>query len=180
MKLVSSTQNLPKLRTARFSVIKKSGFTLIEILVVTAILVLLMIAAMVNFLPTLGRGRDGRRKADLQRISIALEEYYNNKESYPPTLTCGSNTTLAAVLGDVPCDVITRQPYLYIADPVACAGTVVSPCRGYRLLTDLDYDQDPDIEKKGCTISFSGKLGCHQASGKVYDWGIAVGRTLYN
>lgn len=130
-------------------------------------------------LPSLNRGRDSTRKSDLQRIASALEEYYNNKGSYPPQLaSCGQNSEISDVLPVVPCDPATKDPYLYIAHPDSCSGTDVSRCSGYRLLANLVHDKDPDIEKKGCTINFTGVLGCHKVGTIVYDYGIAVGRSL--
>ncbi len=154
------------------------GFTLIEVLMVVAIIGLLSVTLFTFILPSLNRGRDGRRKADLQRISIALEEYYNNKLSYPAAISsCGKNTEISDVLNDVPCEVNTSIPYLYIAEPTGCDAEAVK-CYAYRLLTDLSYDKDPDIQAKGCDIDFSGAKGCHQAGGVIYDYGFASGRPL--
>jgi Tfp pilus assembly protein PilE len=157
---------------------RKSGLTLIEILIVVAILMVLMITGMVFVQPSLSKGRDGKKKSDLQQISVALEEYYNNKASYPAALTtCGETSEIASVLKKVPCEGSGSRAYLYIADPVGCDAATVR-CSGYRLLTDLAYDLDTDIAKKGCTTDFGGKKGCHQAGGIVYDYGVAVGRSL--
>jgi prepilin-type N-terminal cleavage/methylation domain-containing protein len=158
---------------------KVAGFTLIEIMVVVAIVALLLITGLTLLLPSLLKGRDGRRKADLHKIANALEEYYNNELSYPATITaCGRTTSISSVMKDVPCEAETTQPYFYLADPVGCDGGTTVRCSGFRLMTDLENNDDPDIEQQGCTISFSGEKGCHKSGSTVYDYGIAVGRLL--
>jgi len=61
----------------------KKGFTLIELLVV--IIVLGVLAALIsgNFFTSLKKGRDAKRKADLEQIQRALEMYYEDKKAYP-------------------------------------------------------------------------------------------------
>ncbi len=155
------------------------GFTLIELLVVISIVALLLVTGLTLLLPSLMKGRDGRRKADLHKIANALEEYYNNELSYPATLsTCGTTTPISNVMKDVPCEVETTQPYLYLADPAGCDGGATVRCSGFRILTNLENNTDPDIEQQGCTISFSGEKGCHKSGNTVYDYGVAVGRLL--
>lgn len=63
----------------------KKAVTLIEVLIVMAILAILMIAAIVGLNPTyqVNKGKDATRKKDLKRISIAFEEYYNDHLCYP-------------------------------------------------------------------------------------------------
>jgi prepilin-type N-terminal cleavage/methylation domain-containing protein len=62
---------------------KKRGFTLIELMIGMAIIAILAAAMWGNFFTSLGKGRDSRRKQDLQTISKALELYYNDHGSYP-------------------------------------------------------------------------------------------------
>lgn len=63
----------------------KSGFTLIEILVVATIMVLLTAAGVISYSVFLKQSRDVRRKADLGQISAALEIYRSNNDTYPTT-----------------------------------------------------------------------------------------------
>lgn len=64
---------------------KNNGFTLIEILVVTSIIVLLTSTAVVTYSVFLRQSRDARRKSDLGQISVALEMYRSNEDTYPTT-----------------------------------------------------------------------------------------------
>lgn len=63
------------------------GFTLLEMLVVMTIIAILAAGIWGNFFSSLFKGRDSRRKQDLQAISKAVEMYFNDTRSYPnPTL----------------------------------------------------------------------------------------------
>ena len=59
------------------------GFTLIEILIVMIILGILSVLVTGNFVNSLKKGRDARRKSDLEQIRNALEMYYEDKKDYP-------------------------------------------------------------------------------------------------
>lgn len=65
----------------------KSGFTLIEILVVITIIVLLTAAAAVSYSTFLKQSRDAKRKTDLEQVRAALEMFRSNSttNSYPTT-----------------------------------------------------------------------------------------------
>ena len=61
----------------------KKGFTLIEILVVTTIIVLLTGTAAVTYSVFLKQSRDTKRKTDLEQIRASLEMYRSNNNTYP-------------------------------------------------------------------------------------------------
>lgn len=65
------------------------GFSLIELMIVIFILGILTSLIAGNFLTSLKKGRDARRKADLQEIQKALEMYYENNKKYPTDLSFG-------------------------------------------------------------------------------------------
>ena len=176
----------PRLRQlSKFS----SGFTLIEVIIVVTILSLLITSVMIYVIPTLNRGRDSRRKADLRKIADALEEYRNDKGSYPERSlldTCGTvNTALTPYIKSVPCEVgRPTTPYYYLPEPdsPACDGTTANPCVRYRLMTQLWYKEDPDIVKLGCTTAFlpNNEKGCYRDDGTltVYNYGVSIGRRV--
>lgn len=83
---------------------KTPGFTLVELLVVMAILGILVTLVAGGFRSAQLRGRDAQRKSDLKQISHSLELFYSDYGKYP------SDSTGA----------ISACPY----DPVAGGGTV--------------------------------------------------------
>ena len=97
---------------------KRRGFTLIELVVVVAILALLLIITMMSWKNQLNKARDAQRKDDLQRISIAFEEYFSDFGCYPPENildNCGGGE-LKPYLDKIPCDPVTDKPYEYVPD----------------------------------------------------------------
>jgi prepilin-type N-terminal cleavage/methylation domain-containing protein len=62
---------------------KKQGFTLIEILIVVAIIGILASIILVGLGSFRARGRDARRIADLREVQNALELYYTKNQQYP-------------------------------------------------------------------------------------------------
>lgn len=74
---------------------ESKGFTLIEILVVTTIIVLLTATAAVTYTAFLKQSRDAKRKADLEQVRAALEMYRSNNNTYSVyTGNCASYSAL--------------------------------------------------------------------------------------
>lgn len=71
---------------------ERKGFTLIEILIVVAIIAILASVVLVGLGPTQQSGRDARRLADLHEVQNALELFYNKCGYYPGQLTSGACT----------------------------------------------------------------------------------------
>ena len=63
----------------------KRGFTLIEILVVIAVIGILASLILVGLSSVQKRGRDARRIADLREAQHALELYFTKNGKYPDT-----------------------------------------------------------------------------------------------
>ncbi len=73
----------------RFNITKESGagFTLIEMLVVVAIVGLLSSTILVGLGTARSKARDARRIADLRQVQTGLENYYvEHNQSYPQQL----------------------------------------------------------------------------------------------
>ena len=68
---------------------RKNGFTLVELLVVLAIVAVLTSLATVAYDNSLARARDHQRLTDINRIQIALEQYHRDEGVYPPALNWG-------------------------------------------------------------------------------------------
>ncbi|MCJ7740543.1 prepilin-type N-terminal cleavage/methylation domain-containing protein, partial [Candidatus Microgenomates bacterium] len=69
-----------------------SGFTLIELIIGMAIIAIISGALWGNFFSSLSKGRDSRRKQDLESVAKALEIYYNDKKAYPTALPAFGET----------------------------------------------------------------------------------------
>jgi len=76
-----------------------SGFTLIELLVVISIITLLSSIMLATLTTARKSARDGKRVADVQQLSKALELYYNDYNHYPTSTAGVCNTSL----GDTNC-----------------------------------------------------------------------------
>ncbi len=70
---------------------KISGFTLVELLVVVAIIGLIASLSLVAFNLTRSKSRDTRRRADLKQIQNMLELYYDKNNTYPTTSSYSEN-----------------------------------------------------------------------------------------
>lgn len=96
----------------------KKAFTLIELLIVIMILGVLAALITGNFFTSLKKGRDTKRKGDLEQIQRALELYYEDKKTYPPALTFGSALSDPVsgqiYMQKVPNDPISGKSYEYI------------------------------------------------------------------
>jgi type II secretory pathway pseudopilin PulG len=119
----------------------KKAFTLIEVLVIVAIISLLTIAAIVSYLSQLPKARDAQRKAHIDKIKIAFEDYYSDNECYPPADildNCAGDELAPHLSGGIPCDPKYKTPYCYVYD-------ASSPCQNYRLLSSLENNNDQAI-----------------------------------
>ena len=116
------------------------AFTLIELIIVIVILGVLAALISGNFITSLKKGRDARRKGDLEQIQRALEMRYEDKKNYPDfALSYGNKlceTQSAATCGTekvymqkIPNDPINGRNYEYQYDDTA---------KGYRLYACLE------------------------------------------
>lgn len=144
------------------NVIKKSqqGFTIIELLIVIAIIAILAGLVLNNFQGAQAKARDTQRTNDTNNMHSKLEEFYNENEGYPDTFTAatfpgidagsltdprGNNTvTMNAAVADKAAadavaaptnDTASSSSYLYV--PYTCAGTPVR-CVGYVLKSFIE------------------------------------------
>lgn len=126
----------------KFSFLKEnSGMTLSEIIVVVAILGLLIVLAVMTLNPKLqmGKARDSRRKADLQRINIALEDYAGDNPCYPTAIYksvngCVASDEINPYLNKVPCDPSTTAHYDY-------RSPITGDCKKFVVYASLETPQ---------------------------------------
>lgn len=129
---------------------ERQGFTLIEILIVVAIIAILASVVLVGLGPTQQAGRDARRLSDLHQVQNGLELYYNKCGFYPGTAAAAACTAanngatagyvdMSAVLvgsglsiNTIPLDPTNSAPHVYL---FRTNGTTAS---AYVLATDLE------------------------------------------
>ena len=63
---------------------RRQGFTLIELLIVVAIIAILALIAVPNFLEAQTRSKVSRVKADMRSLATAVEAYHVDHKHYPP------------------------------------------------------------------------------------------------
>jgi prepilin-type N-terminal cleavage/methylation domain-containing protein len=146
--------------------LRKQGFTLIEILIVVAILAIILIIFFIALRNQIIKGNDMTRKTDLGKMQRMLEEYYNDKKTYPTVIDC-QDTGFSPYLNKVPCDPVKKTPYFYISN---VAG-ILTPKTGYVLCTNVEDRSDPDIRRIGCHPT----AGCGWVEG--YNYCITSGTT---
>ncbi len=79
----------------------KKGFTLIELLVAISIVILLSAIGVTSYRAAREKGRDSKRKSDLEQVRAALEMHRSDNATYPavnwdnlvPTLSAGDYLT---------------------------------------------------------------------------------------
>ena len=81
----------------------KKGFTIIELLIVIAIIGLLATISIVALNGARQKGRDVKRVADIKQIQRGLEFYFNDTNSYP-TAPTSSPVVLGSANAKILCD----------------------------------------------------------------------------
>ena len=145
--------------------IDKKGFTLIELLIVMAVIATLVVSLLVNFYGAVVKGRDTKRKQDLQSVSSAMELYYNDVGTYPvPPLDWSSsfvNSSNSDVLymKKLPSDPKVGYSYCYDSDAIGSY---------YRLYANLENDKDPNLLESPSVC---------QTDGQLYNYGVSSSNT---
>ena len=87
-----------------------SGYTLIEITIIVVVIGILAAVTFVSYGNVQARARDDRRRADIAKITKALELYYSDNGEYPdPTGTSSAISPEWYSSGDVSWDTFATQ-----------------------------------------------------------------------
>ena len=73
---------------------KTRGFTIVELLIVIAIIGLLSAIIMSNLSGSRAKSRDAKRISDISQIQLAIEQYFDRCQEYP---TLSSGTTISGL-----------------------------------------------------------------------------------
>jgi prepilin-type N-terminal cleavage/methylation domain-containing protein len=145
----------------------ETGFTLVEILIVVAIIGIMAALVMTSLSAGQKKARDAIRKDDLAKTKLALEAYKGLHGDYPTTSGWVKSTSCQWINGlseyfpscmpQDPLNQGTLDPYgavgqnnggyyyAYIYRP-----TVDTTAKGYDLITKLEYSQDTDRCENTC------------------------------
>lgn len=121
-----------------------AGFTLIELLIVVAVLAILALIIFTSVVSSINKANDSKRKADLDRIRVAVEEYEKDHNCYPSQIysdktACITDNGIKPYLNPLPCDPVTKQGYSYEPDPATV-------CKDwFRLYAVLQNTGDPSV-----------------------------------
>ena len=164
-----------------------SGFTLLEIMIVIAIIGILVAVGLTSFVSSQKKSRDIKRKNDLRQVSLALESYYNDKNRYPASSAngqiagcfpddatiCDWNTIFqdknnTVYMVKLPIESDSGGKYVYVAGVNGIS---------YQLYARLENTDDSAIPKnaQGKSRVFS-DIACG-AAGVYCNWGISSPNT---
>jgi type II secretion system protein G len=118
-----------------FRVRARSAFTLIELLIVVAIIGILAAIAIPNFLEAQVRGKVARVQSDMRHTAMALEVYYVDNDAYPP---CGLPGATELIMPPLARLKFLTTPIAYLSnvaeDPFKEYGIVKKPtCKIWQL-----------------------------------------------
>lgn len=142
---------------------KRAGFSLIELLIVIAIMAVIVGLALPNFIGARERSRDFKRKSELNELKTALRLYYNDYGKYP-AWTNGMVIVGCGTSGTSNCPVCTSADFaaggvdgcttVYMRKtPVSQAGSLeiryyqVAGGDDFRLKVPLENASDTDTTK---------------------------------
>ena len=135
-----------------------SGFTILEVLVVVAVIAILLTISFASINKNKQKTRDNIRISDIRVIRLALDQYRNACGLYPASLdidenngrngTCQGGVTLEDFLPQIPenpsykdgfaLDGDHNRPYLYTGHSNVSNG----PCYEYHIGVQLEYEAD--------------------------------------
>ena len=128
-----------------------------EVLIVVAVAAILAIAGFFGVMVQISKARDARRKADLDALRIALEDWSDDHGRFPTELELpGCGQGFDRYLKEFPCDPVTGNKYIYVTGG-----------NWFKVYTKLAWGRDPVIADVGCGS------GC--GPGKSYNYGVASG-----
>lgn len=116
--------------------------TLTEILIVISVIALLVLIAIVYLRSQVFKSYDAKRKSEIKRIAIAIEEYEKDHDCYPlsSSVSCtNGGIGLRPYLNTIPCDPVTGASYYYEQENAACP-------KWFRVYSNLQNEADVDYQ----------------------------------
>ncbi len=152
----------------------KKGFTLVELLIVIAIISTLVAIQTFVYINSQRTARDSKRRADLENIRAALEQYRSNNNTYPQTSrivfnsSCTKNSGLQDDNANIYINPLPGDPYcqiyhyFYQALPSNCNETTIT-CTDYTIGALLENTST--CGKTGTNCKDRGSQSCNYCVG---------------
>ena len=118
------------------------GFTLIEILVVIAIIGLLSLIVFASFDDSKKKARDSARHADIQQLAAALQTYGVTYGEYPSDL---ADLVSVGLLFSIPTDPLNDGDNVYTYENSCASPSVTGDTQYYRLWTIGEREQEATV-----------------------------------
>jgi general secretion pathway protein G len=93
---------------------RERGFTLIELLIVITLLVILASIGMPQYRNSVLRAREAVLREDLWRMRDAIDQYYADKNKWPPSL---QELVSEGYLREIPKDPMTESADTWVTEP---------------------------------------------------------------
>ena len=136
---------------------KLKGFTLIELIVVIAIIGILATIIYPSFSGYLAKGRNSRAFSNARAIKQKIDLIYNDTTSYPVSLTdANTYVNFAGSPGSIPAS-LTATTSISAAGQIAFATTSISGGTSYLLIVSLEKENgtSTSILKNGVSATTS-------------------------
>jgi len=108
---------------------RQAGFTMVELLVVTTVLMILASLGLVQYRNSVTRAREAVLKEDLFRMREAIDQYYADRTAYPASL---EDLVSAGYLRSIPVDPFTqsKSTWVTVMADTAVPGATTAPTSG--------------------------------------------------
>jgi prepilin-type N-terminal cleavage/methylation domain-containing protein len=145
-------------------IFKNRGFTLIEMLVVIAIIAILTGIIVTGLVGSKAKSRDAKRASDLSQIALAIEQYFDRCDVYPTPDTLSGNSVIDAITLNQTCSAtnngvpITLGNFISVipTDPSGTGSPLKIASYGYAVNnTDTDYVLYTEFEASNSVLAQS-------------------------
>ena len=126
---------------------KSKGFSLLEILISIAVVLILLILSAVLVPSQITKAKDARIKRDLHYIYLYLEDFYDSQNKFPDSLPSCDQPLIYndhVYIPNIPCDPFDKSSYLYQSGSDAYG-------KWFKLYANLRNKSDRIISLVGCS-----------------------------